>query len=326
MEFLFLGTGSGLPSRERNVTALALCIDNSKGWYLVDCGEATQHQLQRSHLSINSLQAIFITHLHGDHCYGLPGLLDSASMSGRTQTLPMIAPRAVWEWIQATRVLTKIELPFALEFFAVEECAAWQDEAVKVTISPLSHRVPSYGFAFTEICAPQLNLEKLRLDGIPQGQIWGQLQHQQNVPYLDQVLRASDYLLPQAVPRKIVVGGDNDQPALLRDACMGAQVLVHEATYTQEMWDKVGPSVQHSSAAMVARFAQEIALPNLVLTHFSQRYKKASSAHQQRGASITDIENEARASYSGQLFLAQDFARFHLHKDGSLHATYPRKN
>ncbi len=325
MEFLFLGTGSGLPSKERNVTALALTIDNSKGWYLVDCGEATQHQLQRTHLSINTLQAIFITHLHGDHCYGLPGFLDSAAMSGRTQALPFIAPRAVWQWIVATKELTKIELPFALEFYAVEDTATWQDEAVNVAICPLSHRVPSYGFAFTEICTPQLDVDKLRAAGIPQGQIWGQLQHGADASFAGQVLHASDYLHPARTPRKIIVGGDNDQPNLLRAACADAQVLIHEATYTQAIWDKVGPSVQHSSAAQVARFAEEVQLPHLVLTHFSQRYKKISPKQPQRSPSILEIEQEARAHYRGQLFLAADFARFHLHKDGSLHATYPRQ-
>lgn len=314
MELTFLGTGSGVPSKERNVTALALSPDNSKAWYLIDCGEASQHQLQYTHLSMQNLQAIFITHLHGDHCYGLPGFLDSAAMSGRTQKLPLIAPRAVWEWIVATQKMNQATLPFALDFIAIEEFTGWQDHALRVDAIALSHRVPSYAYAMTEITAPSLDVEKLRRENIPQGPLWGALQNGRDVAWQDGTLCAQDYLLPAAPARKIVVGGDNDQPSLLTEACATAQVLVHEATYTQEIWNKVGPSVQHSSAAMVASFAQEIALPNLVLTHFSPRYQSDPS----RSPSIQDIEHEARSHYHGNLYLADDFARFHLGKDGVL--------
>lgn len=314
MELTFLGTGSGLPSKERNVTGLALSPDNSKSWYLIDCGEASQHQLQYTHLSLQNLQAIFITHLHGDHCYGLPGLLDSASMSGRTQKLPLIAPHAVWEWVVATQKMNQATLPFALEFIAVEDFNGWQDHAMQVDAIPLSHRVPSYAYAFTEITAPRLDSDKLRRDNIPQGPLWGALQHGRDVAWQNRSLRAQEYLLPALAARKIVVGGDNDQPNLLAQACAQAQVLVHEATYTQEIWNKVGPSVQHSSAAMVANFAQEIGLPNLVLTHFSPRYQ----ANPNRSPSIHDIEQEACHHYHGNLYLADDLARFHLGKDGVL--------
>ena len=85
MELTFLGTSSGTPTRTRNVSAMAIKRANSKDWYLVDCGEGTQHQVLRTSLSLQRLRAIFITHVHGDHCYGLPGLLASAAMAGRTE-------------------------------------------------------------------------------------------------------------------------------------------------------------------------------------------------------------------------------------------------
>lgn len=92
MELTFLGTSAGTPTRARNVTGLALQHGGPRHWYLVDCGEGTQHQLLRTRLSVMQLQAIFISHVHGDHTFGLPGLLSSASMNGRTTPLPIIGP------------------------------------------------------------------------------------------------------------------------------------------------------------------------------------------------------------------------------------------
>src|SRR3569623_71903 len=95
MELIFLGTSSGTPTRTRNVSAAAIRRGNSKEWYLVDCGEGTQHRILQTHLSLNRLRAIFITHVHGDHSYRLPGLLASAAMSGRQDEQLLVAPRPI---------------------------------------------------------------------------------------------------------------------------------------------------------------------------------------------------------------------------------------
>ncbi|MEY4562043.1 MAG: hypothetical protein RLZZ618_1320, partial [Pseudomonadota bacterium] len=102
MDLLFLGTSSGTPTKTRNVTGLALIEEQGRQWFLIDCGEGTQHQLLRTGLSVNDLATVFITHVHGDHCYGLPGLLASAGMHGRRTPLTVIAPLGVEAWWQAT--------------------------------------------------------------------------------------------------------------------------------------------------------------------------------------------------------------------------------
>lgn len=315
MDLVFLGTSSGTPTKQRNVTALALVADSGKGWYLVDCGEATQHQLLHTPLSLNNLRAICITHVHGDHCYGLPGLLASAAMSGRTAPLPILAPKGIEAWIRATLDLTTVFLPFALEFIATETFGTWQDGQWAVHSAPLSHRVPSYAYSFTELqVEPQLDTAKLAADGVPQGAIWGRLKNGEDVVHTGRTLHSADYLSYPNLARKIVVGGDNDTPSLLHSLCQGAQVLVHESTYTQAVADKHGASFQHSSAASVAAFATAAGLPNLVLTHFSARYQSNPGL----SPSIADIQAEAAAGYSGQLFLAEDFARFRLSRSGQL--------
>lgn len=315
MDILFLGTSSGIPTKQRNVTALALQPEGGKNWYLVDCGEGTQHQLLHTPLSVNKLKGIFITHVHGDHCYGLLGLLAGAAMSGRKEALPIIAPQAIEAWINTTQQLTQLYLPFELLFFSVEDLPAWQDRDVTVEPILLSHRVPSYAYQFTQAQrAPGLNTQKLLQDEIPHGAIWGQLRQGVDVAYQGRILLCRDYLQTPNPPRKVVIGGDNDQPELLHAACQDAQVLVHEATYTEAVSAKVGPSVQHSSAAQIAAFAESIGLPHLILTHFSPRYQYDVRL----SPSIADIEREALAHYRGKLFLAQDFVRYRLNAEGQL--------
>lgn len=313
MDIVFLGTSSGTPTKQRNVTGLALLAGNARSWYLIDCGEGTQHQLLHTPMSMMGLRAIFITHVHGDHCYGLPGLLASAAMSGRKDPLTIIAPEGVATWINATQQQTALHLPFKLDFIPVETLDAWNDETIVVEVARLSHRVPSYAYSFTEAKRDaSLDVDKLIRDGVPRGICWGKLKKGEDVNCDGVNLKSVDYLYYPYKARKIVVGGDNDCPELLSEKCKEADVLVHEATYTRDVAARLGNSFQHSSAASVAAFAESIGLPNLVLTHFSPRYQ--SNAGQ--SPSIEDIRTEAAAIYHGQLFLAEDFGRYELSKSG----------
>jgi ribonuclease Z len=318
MELQFLGTSSGTPSRRRNVAGLALRAPGSKVWYLVDCGEGTQHRILRTHFSPMSLRAIFITHIHGDHCYGLPGLLASAGLLGRTEPLSIIGPPSVERFVRGVMETTELRLPYPLDFAAIEH--GWTTATLpdfRVEAAELSHRVPSFAFAFVEKSVER-KLDKARLerDGIASGPGWGQLQRGEDIDLPDcRVARSADYLLPSRAPRKIIVAGDNDTPSLLAAQAAGAQVLVHEATYTEDVLQKVGPGPQHSSAHATAAFAQGAGIPNLVLTHFSPRYQEQGGA-----LPMTDLEDEARAVYRGNLFLASDLQRYTLDRLGHLSA------
>lgn len=324
MDLLFLGTSSGTPTRSRNVSGLALLEDKGRGWYLIDCGEATQHQLLRTPLSLHELRALFVTHVHGDHCYGIPGLLASAAMSGRREPLHIIAPEGIEHWIQSTLLLTRTHLPYPLQFHAVESLERWGNTYVRVDATPLSHRVPSYAYRFTE-ARPDVRLDTDRLDadGVTRGPVWGRLARVLSVLHEGRTLNANDYLLPGRQARRIVVAGDNDRPGLLEDLCRDAQVLVHEATYTQDVAERGRSAHGHSTARAVAEFAERIGLPNLVMTHFSARYQNDP----RRSPSIEDIRSEALAAYHGQLFLAADLQRYRLDTAGSLQALVsPRLN
>lgn len=319
MEFQFLGTSSGTPSKTRNVSGLALRGPGG-GWSLVDCGEGTQHRILHTPLSLHDLRAVFITHLHGDHCYGLPGLLASAGMLNRTAPLALVGPPALRTFIDGVMATSELGLPYPLEFIAVGGLAGTPvlpDLAVDAIA--LSHRMPSWAYRFTERTVERkLDTARLRAAGIAPGPAWGELQQGRDAVLDDgRVLRSADWLLAPRKARTIIVGGDNDDPSLLLAAARTAEVLVHEATYTEEVLLKVGPGPMHSSALRVARMAQEARLPNLVLTHFSPRYQDGDGP-----LSMGALEAEARGVYDGQLFLARDFDRYVLDRNGTLATKY----
>lgn len=319
MEFQFLGTSSGTPSKTRNVSGLALRGPGG-GWSLVDCGEGTQHRILNTTLSLHDLRAIFITHLHGDHCYGLPGLLASAGMLNRTAPLALVGPPLLRTFIDGVMATSELGLPYPLDYIAVDGLAGTPVlPDLTVDAIALSHRIPSWAYRFTERTVERkLDAARLRAAGIAPGPVWGALQHGLDAVLDDgRVLHAADWLLAPRKARTVIVGGDNDDPSLLLEAARTAEVLIHEATYTEEVLLKVGPAPMHSSALRVARMAQAARLPNLVLTHFSPRYQDGAGP-----LSMGALEAEARGVYTGSLFLARDFDRYVLCRDGTLTAKY----
>ncbi len=320
IELIFLGTSSGIPTRTRNVSALAIKPKNSKSWCLVDCGEATQHQLHHTSLSLVQLNTIFITHVHGDHCYGLPGLLASASMAGRTEPLTIVGPENIEPFVLNTLQLTDAHMSYELRFENVVNYLSSDPKGCYLTpefsvfAAALSHRVPSYAYVFDLLPQkPSLNTDKLEKDGIPRGPLWGRITTEKELVLDDgRTIHCADYYLKEHEALRAIIGGDNDTPECLKQVAGAAQVLVHESTYTQEVSDRVGPGPQHSSAAQVAKFAQEEKIPNLILTHFSARYHHPENS---KAESIQTVENEAKCFYSGNVFLARDFDVYTLKRD-----------
>ncbi len=313
LHFTFLGTSSGVPTLTRNVSGLAIRNSKNKDWILVDAGEATQHRIQQAKLSLQSLVAICITHVHGDHCYGLVGLLASAGMNARTAPLTIIAPKEIQQWIEVTAQLTDLHLPYPLNFIDVNEATQILPLTNELSIQahPLSHRVPSFAFSIiAQYTQKKLDTQALVQLGVPKGKAWGDLQHGQNIQFNQQTLKATDFTQIQTQRIHAIVGGDNDRPELLAQACQDAQLLIHESTYTQDVLDKVGSGPMHSSAKSVAEFAQQQGLSNLILTHFSPRHQ--DYAGQQA------IAEEVRKFYQGNFYLAHDFDQFSLDDIGQL--------
>ena len=241
-------------------------------------------------------------------------------MTGRKRPLIIIAPPAIRAWLDATLLHTELFLTYPLTHIDVNSAQVVHQEAgLTITQHPLSHRAASVGFRFAlETSKSKLDKAALLAQGVPSGPVWGQLQAGQDVLLDDgRQLRSSDFRLTKTDRAAIVVGGDNDTPALLQQACQGAQLLVHEATYTEAMLIKAGPGPTHSSVQRVAQFAASCGLPNLILTHFSARY------HHHDG--MAELAAEARLHYAGTLFLANDFDSYALDAAGLLSKVDARK-
>lgn len=305
----FLGTSAGIPTKTRNVSALALQPDQSREWYLVDCGEGTQQRLLHTQFSLETLSGVFVTHVHGDHCYGLPGLLATASTLGRKEPLTICAPPGIEAMIRSVFHHSQTFLNYELRFVVVTgHEAIYQDQHIQVSTVALSHRVPSFAYVIQhKQQKPKLNIDKLLADGIAQGPTWGEIQTSAQVELGDgRIITSADYCLPNSGMTKIICAGDNDTPSLLSPYVDGLSLLIHEATYTEAVSEKVGPGPQHSSAKAVASFAETHQLANLILTHFSARYTHSDK----QTPHISEIENEAAEHYRGTLFLAKDLDVF----------------
>src|SRR5690625_1057948 len=151
MKLLFLGTGAGMPSKQRNVSSLALMTPQQiNDIWLFDCGEATQHQILQTTIKPRKIAKIFITHMHGDHVFGLPGLLSSRSFQGGTDPVEIYGPKELEEYVLTSLKTTGTHLTYPLHFIEVYEGVVFDDEAIKVEARKLKHGLPSYAFKITE--------------------------------------------------------------------------------------------------------------------------------------------------------------------------------
>ncbi|MFW2177397.1 MULTISPECIES: ribonuclease Z [unclassified Moraxella] len=336
LKLTFLGTSAGVPTKQRNVTGLGVSLINPYSttkdtpWLLIDCGEGTQHQILHTPLSLQQLRAICITHVHGDHCYGLAGLLASMSMNGRKQPLTLIAPQAIGNLLDSLTLHTELYFNFNIDFISLESLSLTNQrfkavdlslsDSHQLTIEPfaLSHRVASHAFKICQtLHTVQLDTAKLQAMGVPPSAVWGKLQHGYDVTLEDgRTLLAKDLTEAISPTTAIIVAGDNDTPSLLREACQGVSLLVHEATYTQAIADKIaqrgdGFDPQHSSAKQVASFAQSVGLPNLILTHFSGRFQPFDKPSHTT-LNMGHLREEVGSFYQGKFWLANDFDEFEV--------------
>lgn len=302
MELTFLGTGAGTPSKERNVSALALTLlQESNSIWLFDCGEATQHQLLYTSVKPRKINKIFITHLHGDHTFGLPGFLSSRSFLGGTEQLTIYGPPGIKTFVQTSLEMTQTHLTYPLTIQEINDTRVFEDEQFIVDCMKLDHGIPSIGYRITEKDRPgELLAEKLKTTGIEPGPIYQQIKEQEVVVTPDgQKLHRKDYLGPDKKGRVIAILGDTRYDEKHIEFVKDSDVLVHEATFNQASSERAG-SYFHSTTAEAATIAKKANVNKLLLNHISSRYQKDD---------YPELLNEARQVFRNTQ-LAYDFFHF----------------
>ncbi|UHA73091.1 ribonuclease Z [Paenibacillus sp. 481] len=275
MDVYFLGTGAGMPTTRRNVSSLALRLYDERGtFWLFDCGEGTQHQVLRSPIKLSKCEFVFITHLHGDHLFGLPGLLSSRAFQGGTTPLTVFGPTGLKRFLETAFEVSETHLPYELHIEEIQEGVVWSDDTFSVTALPLEHRVPSFGYRVQQKDRPgKLKFELLQEHGIAPGPLYGKLKRGEDIELPSGELLFAASVLGEPVPgRTVTILGDTclceNAVRLGRDA----DLLVHEATFLEEKVESAS-EFGHSTAMGAAKVASDAGARKLVLTHFSSRYK-----------------------------------------------------
>ncbi len=306
MNITFLGTSSGVPTLTRNVSSLALKLSQKAEVWLFDCGEGTQHQLIKSKIKSSQIRKIFITHMHGDHIYGLPGLLATLGLSGNSKGIDIYGPSNLKNFITSALRNSYCKISFPLKFFEVENSAQtntnlFEDELMEVKCISLKHRLPAYGYRVNEKDKPgEFNLEKAKKLNIPAGPIYGKLHSGQRVELEDgRVLNGSDFCGELRKGESFVYCTDTIFTESAVELSKNVDLLVHESTFS-ETDEEMAFEKLHSTTTMAAKTALLSNAKKLVLTHLSPRYTPKSSV------TPIDLLNEAKQIFPNT-FLSKDF-------------------
>ncbi len=279
MELFFLGTGAGIPAKMRNVTAMALKLLEERGSvWLFDCGEATQHQILHTSLKPRRVEKIFITHLHGDHIYGLPGFLSSRSFQGGESKVTIYGPKGIKEYVETSLSVSQTYLKFPLQIIEVDDGIVFEDEQFLVEAKLLEHGISSYGYRVVEKDRPGVLLvDKLKETGIQPGPIFKRIKSGERVTLEDgTVLDGKDFTGPDIKGRVVTILGDTRSCEASRQLAQDADLLVHEATFSQGE-EKLAHEYFHSTTVQAATIAKEANVRKLCLTHISSRYDREAS-------------------------------------------------
>lgn len=306
MQVTFLGTSGGVPTRRRNVTSIVVRLPQRAEAWLLDCGEATQHQILRTDFSFHDLRRIFISHLHGDHIYGLPGLLATGRLAGSADVAQVYAPSGLEDFLNVCWRLNSDDADFPVHFQALEPGEVFSDDEFVVTCLPVEHRVPAYAFAITERDRPgRFRADEAEAMGIPFGPLYGRLKRGESVTLEDgRIVSGSDLTDEPEQGRKIVYSGDTRFCGSLIKFANDADLLIHEATFAEADRELARRSA-HSTATDAARIALEAGVKQLVITHISPRYARGTPHEPE------DLLNEARRIFPNTE-LARDFLRIEI--------------
>lgn len=305
MELTFLGTGSGAPSRLRNVSSTALHLTERGELWMIDCGEGTQHQVLRApQVRLSQLTRLFFTHLHGDHLFGLMGLMASRALAqGGVAPVTIYGPEGLAEYVRIGLRTAGMRFGFPVDIRVVKPGIVWEDSDMIVTAAPVRHRIEAYAYAFEEKPRTgRFDVDAARALGVPEGPLFGKLKAGQAVTLADGRVISPEGLVGAPRPgRKVVLSGDTGYAPELVALAADADLLVHEATYA-DIDRPLAERAAHSTSLIAANVAHEAGVHQLCLTHFSARYDTDC------GPRLDDLLAEARGIFP-ETRLAHDLLR-----------------
>ena len=274
MQLHFLGTGAGMPSKERNTSALALKLLEERGTvWLFDCGEATQHQILHTSIKPRKIDKIFITHLHGDHIFGLPGFLSSRSFLGGEDVLTIYGPKGLREWIEQTLKLSKTHLTYPVNFVEVTDGIVFEDEQFTVHAMSLKHVIECYGYRVEQKPLPgELFIDKALALGVPKGPLLGQLKAGKDIQLPDgTTVFSSDVTSAPQKGFTVAILGDTKFCENAKKLASNADIVVHEATFDHSTIE-LAAQYGHSTNTEAAKVAKDAQASTLILNHISARF------------------------------------------------------
>jgi len=274
MKLVYLGTSAAAPTPERSLTCICLVRENEV--LMFDAGEGAQVAYLKARLPWNKKMKIFVTHLHGDHCLGILGLLQTMSMQKRTESLEIYGPAGIEEFITANIKVLNFGLPFPVFITIVEEGNVVNEKKYQVNCCEAQHGVPAYSYCFEEnersgIFYP----EKAKELGIPEGKLWQELQNGNSIEIDGKKIDSSQVTGEKRPGKKIGISGDTRPTEKLQNFFTNSDYLSFDCTFAFDLKDRA-IETNHSTAKEAAELAKNSSVKNLILTHFSARYSDES--------------------------------------------------
>ena len=293
MQIVFLGTGGSWPSKDRNVSAVAVRI--GRDVLLFDCGEGTQRQLMSSNVSFMKINRILISHFHGDHFLGLPGLIQSMSFNNRKNPLEIYGPHGTVKLVNIIINLGYFTPTFDFVVKDLEDNDTVKCDGYIIKAKMAEHNVPTLAYAVEENTRQgRFNVKKAKKLGIPEGPLFRKLQKGENIMVNGEKVTPDMVLGKSRKGKKIVYIPDTKPSKAIADFAKGSNVLIHDATADSSL-EKKANKYGHSSARQAAVIAKKAGVKLLFLTHISPRYEDAGI-----------LEKDAKKVFSNSV-VAEDF-------------------
>jgi ribonuclease Z len=270
---MFLGTAAGVPTRKRSLPGILLQREGEQ--LLFDCGEGIQRQILLANSNFNKITKIFITHMHGDHVMGLPGLLQTMALMNRERKLDIYGPPEIRKFLKGISETVQFVLTFPVEIHEIETAGnVCIENQYSVRAIRSKHVITSYAYAYIEKPRPgTFYPEKAKAQNVPKGPLWSKLQQGIEIKLANgEVVKPEDVMGSSRQGRKIVYTGDTRPFKLLGKFAFGADVLIHDSTLGDELV-KRAREYGHSTVDQAAKTAKNAMVKKLVLSHISQRYK-----------------------------------------------------